>query len=200
MCAGVSDELRRVNSGSMVYQLRCARLNPVRRSLLRLLYCMPAGNDASIHCDGDFMSMPFSVLSKSSIYEASLCTSLEVPASSLANSAESVMDDGTVQLMNGSLSIMFVSHWLSFFQFRLNPHRKLFSGSEPISTFDVSGFSESESSVPPNLKSSEKSYAQLSPSTVLRCMLNTVLLSSDTCTFVPASMMFWFRMVTVPEE
>ena len=155
MCAGVSDELRRVKSGSMVYQLMWARSYPVRMSFVRLLWGMPLGKAASIHCDGDLMSMPFSVLSKSSIYDASLCTSLDVPASRRANSADRFIDDGSVQLMNGSLSIMLVSHWLCFFQLRLNPHRKFCKGSEPMSTFDVSGFSDSDSNVPPNMKSSE---------------------------------------------
>ena len=36
------------------------------------------------------------------------------------------------------------------------------------------------------------------PSMVLRCMLNTVLLSIDTLTGVPASRMLWLMMVTVP--
>ena len=200
MCAGVKDELLRVKSGSMVYQLMRARSYPVRMSFERLLYGNPVGNDESNHCDGDFRSMPFSVLSKSSMYDASFCTCFDVPASRRANSADRLIDEGSVQLMSGNLSMMFVSHWLCFFHERLKPHKKFCKGSEPMSTFDVSGFSESDISVPPNLKSSEKSYFQLSPRTVLRCMLNRVLLSSDTCTSVPASIMLWLRIVTVPDE
>ena len=169
-------------------------------SLERLLYCIPWGNEESNHCDGEEISTPFSVFSKSSMYDASLCTSFDVPASSLANSADRLIDDGSVQLISGNRSIMFVSHWLCFFHERLKPQRKLLRGSEPMSTFVVNGFSESDMRVPPNLRSSEKSYFQLRPSTVLRCMLNRVLLSSDTCTSVPASIMFWLRMVTVPDE
>ena len=169
-------------------------------SFVRLLYCIPWGSDASSHCDGEEMSTPFSVFSKSSMYDASLCTSFDVPASSLANSADRLIDDGSVQLMSGSMSMTFVSHWLCFFHDRFKPQRKLLSGSDPISTFVVSGFSDSDMSVPPSFRSSEKSYFQLSPNTVLRCMLNRVLLSSDTCTSVPASMMFWLSIVTVPDE
>ena len=49
MCAGVSDELRRVNSGSIVYQLMRARSNPVSMLLVRLLYGIPVGSEESIH-------------------------------------------------------------------------------------------------------------------------------------------------------
>ena len=102
--------------------------------------------------------------------------------------------------MNGRRSTIFVSHWLCFFHEKLKPHKKFCNGSEPISTFVVKGFSVSDINVPPNWKSSEKSYFQFRPSTVLRCILNRVLLSSETSTLVPASMMFWLRMVTVPAE
>ena len=132
---------------------------------------MPVGIDANIHCEGDFRSMPFSVLSKSSMYDASLCTCFDVPASRRANSAVRLIDDGSVQLISGSMSMTFVSHWLCFFHERLKPHRKFCNGSDPMSTFEVRGFSVNDISVPPNLKLSEKSYFQFKPSTVLRCML-----------------------------
>ena len=155
MCAGVSDELRRVNSGSIVYQLMRARSNPVSMLLVRLLYGIPVGSEESIQADACFMSTPFSVLSKSSTYDASLCTSLDVPASSLANSAVRFMLEGAVQLMSGRRSSRLVSHWLCFFHDRLKPHIRLLSGSAPISTLEVSGFSVSDINVPPKFSSSE---------------------------------------------
>ena len=190
MCAGVSEELRRVKSGSIVYQFMSARLYPVRMLLVRLLYSIPEGSDDSTHDEGDLISMPFSVLSKSSIYDALLCTSFDVPASNRANSAVRLMLDGAVHSNSGNLSRRLVSHWLSFFHDRLKPQRVLLSGSEPISTFEVRGFSCRVINVPPKLNSSENSYCQLRPSIVLRCILNIVLLSSDTFTFVPASIIF----------
>ena len=80
----------------------------------------------------------------------------------------------------------------------LRPHSVFFSGSSPIDTLLVSGFSFKYIRVPPSLKSFEKSYAQFMPNIVLRCMLNTVLLSIDTFTGVPASRMLWLMTVTVP--
>ena len=111
--------------------------------------------DDSTHAEGESRSIPFSVLSKSSIYEALLCTSSDVPASSLANSAVKLMLDGAEQLSMGRRSRNVVSHWLWRFHDRLNPQMRLFRGSAPMSTFDVSGFSVSDITVPPNFRYSE---------------------------------------------
>ncbi len=153
-----------------------------------------------IHDVGSLTSMQFLVFSKSSRYEALSCVPLAVPAMSLANSPVKEICDGCVQCRPGSASNRFVSHWLSVFQFRLMPHSVFFSGSAPMLTFDVSVCSLRCSSVPPNWKFLENSYSQLKPIIVLRCMPYSALLSSDTLTFVPASMMLWFRMVTSPAE
>ncbi len=58
---------------------------------------------------------------------------------------------------------MFVSHWLSFFQFMFKPQRVLFSGSEPIVTFVVNACSERCWNVPLIWKFFEKSYSQFRP-------------------------------------
>ncbi len=58
---------------------------------------------------------------------------------------------------------MLVSHWLSFFQFTLMPHRMLLSGSEPIVTFDVRACSCRYWNVPLSENSFVKSYCQLNP-------------------------------------
>ena len=95
---------------------------------------------------------------------------------------------------------MRVSHWLSVFQLMLAPHRVFFSGSEPMETFDVRACSDRCCSVPPICRFFEKSYSQLKPNIVLRCMPYSVFDSKDTLTLVPASIMLWFKMVTSPAE
>ena len=67
-------------------------------------------------------------------------------------------------------------------------------------TLEVSDCSESFWNVPLICRSLEKSYSQLRPIKVLRCMPYSVSLSNDTFTDVPASMMLWLRMVTSPAE
>ena len=80
------------------------------------------------------------------------------------------MLEGAVQCNTGSLSRILVSHWLSFFQDILSPHIVLLSGSLPIATFVVNGFSPKCIKVPPKVNDFEKSYCQLNPTSVLRCM------------------------------
>ena len=67
-------------------------------------------------------------------------------------------------------------------------------------TFEVSVCSLRCCNVPPIWKFLVKSYSQLKPTIVLRCIPYSVLDSSDTLTEVPASMMLWLRMVTSPAE
>ena len=113
--------------------------------------------------------MAFFVFSKSSRYDALSCVPLACPAMSCANSPVKEICDGCVQWRNGILSSRLVSHWLSFFQFTLSPHKVLLSGSEPIATFVVSDCSDRCWNVPLSWKFFEKSYSQLSPTIVLRC-------------------------------
>ena len=154
----------------------------------------------SVHDLGSSTSMPFLAFSKSSMYEALSCVPPAVPAMRCANSPVKEICDGWVQCSSGSLSSMRVSHWLSVFQFMFSPHKVFFSGSEPMVTFDVSVCSLRCCSVPPIWKFLVKSYSQLKPTIVLRCMPYSVFDSSDTLTEVPASMMLWLRMVTSPAE
>ena len=121
-----------------------------------------------IHDDGELTSIVFLASSKSSIYDALSCVPLLCPAISCANSADRDMFDGCVTCRNGILLSIFVSHWLSFFQFRLSPQIVLFSGSLPIVTFEVSACSDRCWNVPPIWKFFEKSYSQFNPSIVLR--------------------------------
>ena len=145
------------------------------------------------------MSMPFLAFSKSSIYEALPCAPLLLPAMSWAKSAVKLMDEGVVHSTNGNLSSIFVNHWLCFFQERFTPHIVLLRGSLPIATLVVKGFSPRCMSVPPTWKFLEKSYCQLNPNMVLRCMPYSVLLSRLTLTGVPASRMLLLRILTIPE-
>ena len=183
----------------MLYQASSERLKPlVTESLAYSLKYL--GTLESTHDLGSETLMPFLALSKSSIYEALSCVPPAVPAIRWANSPVKVICEGWVQCRKGSLSSMRVSHWLSFFQLMFRPHSVFFSGSEPMVTFDVRACSDRCCSVPPIWKSFEKSYSQLKPNIRLRCMPYSVFDSSDTLTFVPASMMLWFRMVTSPAE
>ena len=59
------------------------------------------------------------------------------------------MLDGWVTLIKGMRSSRFVSHCDWAFQFMFKPQMVLFSGSEPFSTFVVSGFSCTRMNVPP---------------------------------------------------
>ena len=79
------------------------------------------------------------------------------PAINWANSPVKEIWEGCVTCRKGILSSIFVSHWLSFFQFTLMPHRVLFTGSEPRFTFVVRDCSERCCMVPLNWKSEEKS-------------------------------------------
>ena len=80
------------------------------------------------------------------------------------------MLEGAEQWMSGSLSNQSVRRWLCFFQATRMPQMVLFSGSLPIATFVVSGFSPRCMKVPPIWKFFEKSYCQSRPNIVLRCM------------------------------
>ena len=142
-----------------------------------------------VHALGSLTSMRLVELSKSSMYEALSCVPLAVPAMSWANSPVNVICEGCVQWSRGILLSMRVSHWLSVFQLMFAPQRVFFSGSEPMTTFDVSACSLRCCSVPPIWKSFEKSYSQLKPIIVLRCMPYSVFDSSETLTLVPASIM-----------
>ena len=112
--------------------------------------------------------MPFFVYSKSSIYDAPPCVPLGLPANSRAYSPVKFIDDGADVCTNGSLSIMLVSHWLSFLYDTLKPTTELLSGSSLMLTFVVSGFSLMCCSVPPIMKSLLNVYSQFMPSIVLR--------------------------------
>ena len=68
------------------------------------------------------------------------------------------MVDGAVQLRKGILLRMSVSHWLSFFHDMLSPQMVLLSGSLPMATLVVRGFSPRCMNVPPTWKSLVKSY------------------------------------------
>ena len=89
---------------------------------------------------------------------------------SCAYSPVKLMLDGAVQCMSGSLSSQSVSRWLCFFHEMFTPHIVLLSGSLPMVTFVVSGFSPRCMNVPPIWKSLEKSYSHVMPKSVLRCM------------------------------
>ena len=89
---------------------------------------------------------------------------------SWANSPVKEICEGCVQCKSGSLSSIFVNHWLSVFQLMFNPHRVFFKGSEPMTTFEVRACSERCWNVPPIWKFLEKSYSQLTPNIRLRCM------------------------------
>ena len=117
-----------------------------------------------------------------------------------ANSPVKEMCEGCFTLRKGILLSIAVSHCDSCFQFTFRPQRVLLSGSSPIDTFEMSACSWRWSSVPPNWKFFENSYSQFTPIIVLRCIPYSVFDSNDTLTFVPASMMLWFRMVTSPAE
>ena len=71
---------------------------------------MPVGIEDNTQAEGASRSMPFSVLSKSSMYDALFCTSSDVPAFNLANSAVRFMLDGAEQLKSGKRSRNVVSH------------------------------------------------------------------------------------------
>ena len=86
-----------------------------------------------------------------------------------ANSPVNDIEEGCVRCKNGILSSMFVSHWLSFFQFMFTPHRVLFRGSLPMFTLVVSACSDRCCTVPDSWKFFEKSYSQFMPNMVLRC-------------------------------
>ncbi|CDA44377.1 uncharacterized protein BN693_01767 [Prevotella sp. CAG:5226] len=122
------------------------------------------------HSLGLEISISLFEFSKSSMYEALPCAPLLLPAMSWANSAEKLMLDGVVQCMNGNLLSQSVRRWLCFFHDRLSPHNVLLSGSAPIETFVVMGFSPRCMKVPPNWKSLLKSYSKFMPNMVLRCM------------------------------
>ena len=132
------------------------------------------------------------------MYEACPCTLSETSDWRAAISALKFMLEGLVAFTNGILSMILVMAWLSWFQFRFRPYMVLTSGSSPMVTLLVSGFSFRCMNVPPIWKLGLKSYIQLSPAMVLRCMLYSVLLSNCTLTLVPASIMLWLMMVTVP--
>ena len=112
--------------------------------------------------------MPFLVYSKSSMYDAPPCVPLGLPANRRAYSPVKLMVDGVDVCTNGSLSIMFVSHWLSFLYDTLKPITELFSGSSLMLTLVVSGFSLMCCNVPPIMKSLLNVYSQFMPSIVLR--------------------------------
>ena len=184
----------------MVYHAKRARLKPLVTESLSAYSLNVLGTLEITHVLGSNTVIPFIELSKSSIYEALSCVPLAVPAISCANSPVKEICEGCVQCSKGNLSSIRVSHWLSVFQLMFSPHSVFFKGSEPIVTFDVSACSLKCCSVPPIWKSFEKSYSQLKPNIRLRCIPYSLLLSSDTLTFVPASMMLWLRMVTSPAE
>ena len=168
MWLGVSDEERRVKSGSMVYHARRERLKPERSVDLSPDSGNIDGTDEIIHDVGVDTSMVFLVFSKSSMYEALSCVPLLCPAMSCANSPENEMLEGCVRCRKGSLSSMFVSHWLCFFQLMFKPQMVLLSGSEPMFTLLVRACSERCWNVPESWKSFEKSYSQFIPNIVLR--------------------------------
>ena len=62
------------------------------------------------------------------------------------------MLDGAEQLSSGRRSRNVVSHWDCLFHERFTPQIRLFNGSEPMSTFEVSGFSVSDIIVPPKVR------------------------------------------------
>ena len=154
----------------MLYHESRARLKPLVTESLSAYSGNIVGTLERIHDFGSLTSMAFFVFSKSSIYEALSCVPLACPAISCANSPVNVICDGCVQCSSGMALSIFVSHWLSCFQLTLSPHSVFFSGSAPIATFDVSVCSVRCCSVPPIWKFFEKSYSQLKPSIVLRCI------------------------------
>ena len=89
---------------------------------------------------------------------------------SCANSPVNCICEGCVTCRKGILFRTLVSHCDSFFQLRFKPQMVLFSGSSPIDTFDVSACSDRCISVPPRIRSFEKSYSQFTPYIVLRCI------------------------------
>ena len=66
MWAGVSDDERRVNSGSMLYHARSERLKPDLSVVLSLCSANMEGTEESIHDLGELTSMVLLVFSKSS--------------------------------------------------------------------------------------------------------------------------------------
>ena len=166
MWPGVSDDERRVKSGSMVYQAMRERLKPERSVFLSFDSWNIDGTLEIIHDVGVDTSMVFFVFSKSSMYDALSCVPWLCPAMSCANSPENDMEEGCVRCSNGILSSMLVSHWLSFFQFMLSPQMVLLSGSEPMFTLLVSGCSERCWNVPESWKFFDMSYSQLRPNIV----------------------------------
>lgn len=73
MCDGVSDDERRVKSGSMVYQAICERLWPERRVVLSLLSEKVDGTLDRLHDVGSRTLILSVVFSKSSMYDALSC-------------------------------------------------------------------------------------------------------------------------------
>ena len=168
MWPGVSELLRRVNNGSMLYHANNERLKPLASVVLSLCSANMDGTLEMIHEVGVLTSIEDLVFSKSSRYEALSCVPWLWPAISCANSPVNEIFEGCVRCRNGSLSSILVSHWLSFFQFMFTPHSVLFSGSEPIFTLVVRACSDRCCNVPLIWKFLEKLYSQFMPNIVLR--------------------------------
>ena len=168
MWAGVSDDERRVNSGSMVYHAICERLKPERNVDLSLLSAKMDGTEERTHDVGSSTEILSVVPSKSSIYEALFCSPLACPANSLANSPVKLICEGCVRCRKGNLSRALVSHWLSCFQLTLKPMMVLLTGSAPMVTLLVRACSPRCCNVPESWKFFEKSYSQFMPNMVLR--------------------------------
>ena len=186
--------------GSTLYQANKARFMPLVTSVLSPLSWKVEGTLDMVHCLGLLRSIYDLASSKSSIYEALSCVPPAVRAISWANSPVNEIYEGSFTCRNGILFNIEVSHWLSCFQFTFSPHMVLLRGSDPIVTFEVCACSCKCINVPPIWKLFEKSYSQFNPNIVLRRVLYSVFDSNDTFTFVPASMMLWFRIVTSPAE
>ena len=145
------------------------------------------------------MSMLVLVASKSSIYAVPTSpTSFVCPGIRWANSAFTWKDDGALASIHGTLSISRLSHCKSVFQLAFTPQIVFANGSLPVFTLVVNGFSRICMMVPPTVKSLLNSYSKCAPNSDLRCIENKDWLSNFTSTFVPASMIDWFKMVTVP--
>ena len=137
--------------------------------------------------------------SKSSIYAVpKLPTSLVWPGIKCANSAFNWKVEGAVALIHGTLFTSCVSHCKSVFQLAFTPQIVLANGSLPVFTFVVNGFSRKCMIVPPIVRSLLNSYSKCAPNNDFLCIENNDWFSNFTSTFVPASIIDWFKIVTVP--
>ena len=101
-------------------------------------------------------------------------------------------------MIQGILSIAFVSHCNSVFQLPFTPHIVFAKGSDPVFTFVVNGRSLRCMIVPPTTRSLLNSYSRCAPNKLFLCIENVLWFSNCTSTFVPLSKIDVFRIVTVP--